>query len=219
MLQAPSATRATATPPCARCWRPRNGWSTTSAPYPLYREDVLQVRTKRRKKLRRPRDPIAVPTKADERWLVDFASDQLANGRRFRVPNIVDDFSRECASCRWSTCRSPGQRLARELGDLVDRLPRAIVCDNSPELTSKAIFFRARETSVKLHTSSSPGNPRKTPSSRVSTASFARTASACTGSPVSRMSARSSTHGEPITTRFGPTDHWAASHPRCSPGR
>jgi hypothetical protein len=51
----------------------------------LYSEEGLQVRTKRRKKLYRPRVPMSVPTGINERWSVDFVSDQLANGRRFRV--------------------------------------------------------------------------------------------------------------------------------------
>ena len=54
------------------------------------------MRTKRRKKLTRPRVPMAVPTQVNERWSMDFVSDQLANGRRFRVLNVSDDYSREC---------------------------------------------------------------------------------------------------------------------------
>ena len=50
--------------------------------YRIYREEGLQVRRKRRKKLRRPRIPLSVPTRVNERWSVDFVSDQLANGRR-----------------------------------------------------------------------------------------------------------------------------------------
>ena len=55
----------------------------------LYREEGLQVRTKRRKKITRPRVPMPVPTQANERWSADFMSDQLANGRRFRIFNLV----------------------------------------------------------------------------------------------------------------------------------
>ena len=54
------------------------------------------MRTKRRKKLTRPRVPMLVPDKPNVRWSMDFVSDQLANGRRFRVLNVVDDFSRKC---------------------------------------------------------------------------------------------------------------------------
>ena len=64
--------------------------------YRLYREEGLQVRTKRRKKLIRPRIPMTMPERANERWSMDFVSDQLANGRRLRVLNVVDDFTREC---------------------------------------------------------------------------------------------------------------------------
>jgi putative transposase len=63
--------------------------------YRVYCEEGLQVRTKRRKKISRPRVPILVPDAVNQRWSMDFVSDQLASGRRFRVLNVVDDFSRE----------------------------------------------------------------------------------------------------------------------------
>lgn len=66
--------------------------------YRIHRDEGLQVRRKRRKKLRRSRIPLSVPTRVNERWSVDFVSDQLASGRRIRVFNIVDDFSRECVA-------------------------------------------------------------------------------------------------------------------------
>ena len=80
---------------CAPCCVVRTG-EESQANYRIYSEEQLQVRTKRRKKLTRPRVPMAVLTKRDERRSIDFVSDQLANGRRFRVLNIVDDFTREC---------------------------------------------------------------------------------------------------------------------------
>jgi transposase InsO family protein len=39
--------------------------------------------------------PLEVPSHANQRWSMDFVADQLSNGRRFRVLNIVDDFTRE----------------------------------------------------------------------------------------------------------------------------
>jgi putative transposase len=100
---------------------------------------------------------MAVPTRDNERWSVDFVSDQLANGRRFRVLNVVDDFSRECV-LQVVDLSISAQCLARELSHLGGRLPRTIVCDNGPELTSKALFFWARESGVKLHFIQ-PGKP------------------------------------------------------------
>lgn len=127
--------------------------------YRLYREEGLQVRRKKRKKLRRPRVPLAVPTRVNERWSVDFVSDQLANGRRFRVFNVVDDFSRECIAQVVDFSIS-GLRLTRELDQISGRrpLPQKIVCDNGPELTCKAMFFWARQRRVKLHFIQ-PGKP------------------------------------------------------------
>src|SRR5690606_13920223 len=120
--------------------------------YRIYREEGLQVRRKRRKKLTRPRVPMAVPTRVNDRWSVDFVSDQLANGRRFRIFNIVDDFSRECVDQVVDFSIS-GLRLTREMDRLAATrgLPRVIVCDNGPELTCKAMFFWARGAGITPH--------------------------------------------------------------------
>lgn len=64
--------------------------------YRVYCELGMQVRTKRRKKLTRPRVPLSLPTRPNERWSIDFVHDQLACGRRVRVLNIVDDYSHRC---------------------------------------------------------------------------------------------------------------------------
>ena len=123
----------------------------------IYCEEGLQVRTKKRKKLIRPRVPMAVPMRCNERWSIDFVSDQLATGRRFRVLNVVDDFSRECIGQLVDTSIS-GARLARFLSELDRPLPKAIVCDNGPELTCKAMFFWSQKTDVKLNFIQ-PGKP------------------------------------------------------------
>lgn len=127
--------------------------------YRIYCEEGLQVRTKKRKKLNRPRVPLVVPNRVNERWSVDFVSDQLANGRRFRVFNVVDDFSRECI-LQVVDFSIGGQRLTRELDRLAAerQLPSRIVLDNGPELTSKAMFFWSKRTRVKLHFIQ-PGKP------------------------------------------------------------
>ncbi len=113
--------------------------------YRIYREEGLQVRTKQRKKLTRQRIPMAVPDGLNERWSIDFVSDQLANGRRFRVLNIVDDYSRECV-LQIVDFSIFGQRVARELNELERPLPNSLVCDNGPEFTSKARFSSTQET-------------------------------------------------------------------------
>jgi len=37
-----------------------------------------------------------IPTGVNKRWSMDFMSDSLYSGRRFRTLNVVDDFTREC---------------------------------------------------------------------------------------------------------------------------
>lgn len=118
--------------------------------YRIYREEGLQVRIKRRKKINRPRVPMAIPSKPNQRWSMDFVSDQLANGRRFRVVNIVEDYSLACVLQIVDTSIS-GQRVALELDRLNRPLPKTIVMDNGTEFTSKAMFFWSKRTHVKLH--------------------------------------------------------------------
>jgi putative transposase len=128
--------------------------------YRIYREEKLQVRTKPRKRLaKRPRVKMAVPDAANQRWSMDFVSDQLATGRRFRILNIVDDHTRECV-CQVVDFSISGDRVARALKELANTrgLPAQIVCDNGPEFTSKAMFLWAQQSGVKLHFIQ-PGKP------------------------------------------------------------
>ena len=65
--------------------------------YRIYREEALQVRRKARKRqLARDRIPMPRLGTCNQCWSMDFISDQLATGRRFRVLNVVDNYSREC---------------------------------------------------------------------------------------------------------------------------
>ncbi len=64
--------------------------------YRLYRLERLKLRTKKRKRVsRETRTPLLEPNTVNERWSMDFVSDQLANSLRFRTLNVVDDCSRE----------------------------------------------------------------------------------------------------------------------------
>lgn len=112
--------------------------------YRPYTEQGLQVRTKQRKKLMRPRLVMDKPSVVNQRWSMDFASGLLTTGRRFRVLNIVDDFSREIVDQLVSISIS-GHQVAR-LSELIEvrGKPEAIVCDNGPEYTGKALFFGAK---------------------------------------------------------------------------
>jgi len=118
----------------------------------LYSAERLQVRTKKRRKLPR-RDRIApqVPERPMQRWSLDFMSDQLADHRRFRILNIVDDHSRFCPGQIVDLSIS-GARVARYLDELGRRfgLPAEIVLDNGPAGTSRAMFDWSERTGVRL---------------------------------------------------------------------
>ena len=97
--------------------------------------------------------------RVNERWSMDFVSDQLASGRRIRIFNVVDDYSRECVGQVVDVSIS-GLQVARCLDELaVSRgLPRTIVCDNGPEFTGKAMFLWSQRSRVQLHFIQ-PGKP------------------------------------------------------------
>ena len=102
--------------------------------YRLYRDEGLTVRKRRsRRRAIGVRAPILVEAKANARWSLDFVHDQMANGRRFRVLNIVDDVTRECLAAIPDTSIS-GVRVARELTTLIEQRgkPGMIVSDNGP---------------------------------------------------------------------------------------
>ena len=128
--------------------------------YRLYREEGLSVR--RRKARRRAvgtRAPILVTPHANARWSLDFVHDQFANGRRFRILNIVDDVTRECLAAVPDTSIS-GLRVARELTRLIDERgqPSMIVSDNGTEFTSNAILSWAAGRRIDWHYIA-PGKP------------------------------------------------------------
>ena len=122
----------------------------------IYTALGLQVRTAKRKKIKRPRVPMAVPTRPDERWSMDFVSDALISGYRFRVLNIVDDFTKECVG-QLVAPSITGKAVAQFLNSL-KRQPKTIVVDNGAEFTSKAMQVWSQNTGVKLHFIQ-PGKP------------------------------------------------------------
>ena len=64
------------------------------------------------------RRPMVTPLAADQRWSLDFVSDQLTDGRRFRILAVVDDCTRECLALIADTSIA-GRRVARELDEIV----------------------------------------------------------------------------------------------------
>lgn len=128
--------------------------------YRLYKEERLTVRKRGgRKRALGTRAPMTLPQGANQRWSLDFVQDALSDGRRFRILNVVDDFTRECLASVVDTSLS-GIRVVRELDRLCDQRgrPAMIVSDNGTELTSHAVLSWVEETGVEWHYIA-PGKP------------------------------------------------------------
>jgi putative transposase len=128
--------------------------------YRLYREEKLTVRKRGgRKRALGTRAPMAIPQEANQRWSLDFVSDALSDGRKFRVLCVIDDFSRECLATVVDNSLS-GQRVARELDAIAMTrgYPCMIVSDNGTEFTSNAILGWQQERLVEWHYIA-PGKP------------------------------------------------------------
>jgi putative transposase len=98
----------------------------------------LNIRRRAKKRLpERVKQPLSVPAAPNQMWSVDFMSDSLTDGRKFRLLNIIDDFNRESLAIEVDTSL-PCLRLIRVLEKLVAGrgCPANIRCDNGPEFIS-----------------------------------------------------------------------------------
>ena len=128
--------------------------------YRIYAEEKLAVRRRKgRKRALGSRRPMVLATRPNERWSLDFVSDSLSSGRRFRILCVVDDFTREALAVMPDFSIS-GVRLARELDAIIAMRgkPKTIVSDNGTEMTSHAIVEWAGERGVEWHYIA-PGKP------------------------------------------------------------
>src|ERR1700710_1989869 len=139
--------------------------------YRLYREEGLSVRKRRaRRRAVGTRAPILAEARPNARWSLDFVHDQFANGRRFRILNVVDDVTRECLAAIPDTS-IPGRRVARELTALIDRhgKPGMIVSDNGTEFTCNTMLTWSEDNQI-AGTLSRRANRCRTASVKASTA-------------------------------------------------
>jgi putative transposase len=119
----------------------------------LYREERLTVKKRGgRKRALGTRAPMTLPQEPNQRWSLDFVSDMLADGRRFRVLVVVDDFTRESLALVVDTSLS-GMRVARELDAIAQARgrPLRIVSDNGTELRSRATLQWQEDNRVEWH--------------------------------------------------------------------
>lgn len=126
----------------------------------LYREEGLSLRLKKRKKrISHLRVVMDRPERINQHWSMDFVSDSLYSGRRFRVLTVVDDLSKECPALEVDHSLT-GKRVARVLDRIAmtKGFPEVITVDNGPEFISKALDLWAFDNNVKLRFIQ-PGKP------------------------------------------------------------
>jgi putative transposase len=184
----------------------------------IYREEGLRVRRRGgRKRALGTRRPMVLPDGPNQRWSLDFVSDSLICGRRFRILCVVDDYTRECLALVADTSLS-GVRVARELTAIIGQRgkPHTVVSDNGTELTSSAILRWSQERRSSGITSLR-ASQCKTASSRASMAVCGTNASTRRCSPRWLTPGSSWLLGGTITTRSGHTRNWAGRPPPRSP--
>ena len=117
----------------------------------IYKAAGLQLSRRPKKYIKRDPVPLEKVSAPNQVWAMDFMSDTLENGRKFRVFNLIDTFSKESV-LQIIDSSLQGSRLVRELNQLAEErgLPKVIKCDNGPEFTSKVMLKWADETGVQL---------------------------------------------------------------------
>ena len=138
-----------------------HGWNHKRV-YRVYTELGLQHRSKKKKRLpNRDRQSLGTPPVANAVWALDFMSDALYIGRRFRTLNVLDEGVREVLAIDIDTSL-PGERVVRVLERLIARhgIPQAIRCDNGPEFLSQVLVDFCEEREIELRYIQ-PGKPNQ----------------------------------------------------------
>jgi putative transposase len=102
---------------------------------------LLNIRRRAKRRLpERVRQPLTIPTAPNQTWSIDFMSDSLVDGRKFRLFTVIDDFNRESLAIEVDTSL-PSLRVIRVLERLIAErgCPTAIRCDNGPEFISHTL--------------------------------------------------------------------------------
>ena len=119
--------------------------------YRLYRDEGLAVRRRKRKRVAVARQPMPVPSRLNDCWAMDFMSDALSNGRRYRILNVMDVLSREALASEVDSGLSARRVIdALEVVALERGYPARIMVDNGPEFRSAALDTWAYEHRVML---------------------------------------------------------------------
>lgn len=145
----------------------REGWKVNHKRiYRLYKAEGLNLGTKRprRRKAAANRMDRIVLTGPNQSWSMDFVSDSLFDGRKFRALTVVDNHTRECVAIEVAQSLT-GDDVVRVLTNIAKerhQYPLRVQADNGPEFVSLALDKWAYENGVTLDFSR-PGKPTDNP--------------------------------------------------------
>jgi putative transposase len=120
--------------------------------YRVYKSMCYNKRVRLKKRLpARVKEPLIIPEVPNRTWSMDFVSDTLNSGRKFRVLNILDDFNREAVAQEISMSM-PAERVIRILEKVIwsNGKPEAIRCDNGPEFISHKLQAWCKANEIEL---------------------------------------------------------------------
>ncbi|WP_143222527.1 IS3 family transposase [Acinetobacter terrae] len=130
--------------------------------YRIYCELALNLRIKPRRRLKRHApEPLKEPIRANQVWSLDFMHDQLSDGRKYRLLNVIDDYRREGLAIE-AGFSLPTIRVVRTLNQLLEwrEKPLVIRCDNGPEFISHEFVRWATEQGIRIEYIQ-PGKPQQ----------------------------------------------------------
>ena len=128
--------------------------------YRVYTSLCLNIRRRAKRRLpERIKQPLSLPIAPNQMWSLDFISDSLTDGRKFRLLNIIDDFNRQSLAVEADTSL-PSLRVIRVLENLIAYrgTPANIRCDNGPEFISHRLQQWCEENHITLQYIQ-PGEP------------------------------------------------------------
>ncbi len=146
---------------CAQLRRLRPDWNHKRI-YRVYKAMQLNLRRAAKRRLpKRERVALYVPRRPDTVWSMDFMSDALACGKRFRTFNVVDDFNREALHIEVDTSIN-SSRLVRVFEQLKrdHGLPQVLRSDNGPEFLGETLTAWAKANGVAIQYIQ-PGKPNQ----------------------------------------------------------
>jgi putative transposase len=134
--------------------------------YRVYKLLGLNIQRRAKKRIpARVKEPLQELYTPNEQWSMDFMSDKLYSGKRYRILNVMDEFNRELIEFEVGV-NLPSSKVIQTLQRAIDirGKPKSIRVDNGPEFISRKLEIWCYIKGIKLKFIQ-PGKP--TQNSRV----------------------------------------------------